>query len=86
MKSNRNFINNAGWEKNGSEEVWTLSSINDSNDVESAEKTLEIVLKQDYYKLKDFAYYGSCSELIRASIIDIVNKFPRRIICTIYRQ
>ena len=76
IKSDRNFLNNSGWEKNGSEDIWTLSNINESNDVESAEKTLKIVLKQDYYKLKDFAYFGSCSELIRASIIDIVDRFP----------
>lgn len=80
-KSSRNYLN-SGWEKNGSEEVWTLSSINDSNDVENSEKTLKIVLKQDYYKLQDFAYYGSCTELIRASIIDIVTRYPRTIICT----
>lgn len=82
-KSNRNFIGkDKGWEMNGSEEVWTLSNINESNDVESAEKTLKIVLKQDYYKLQDFAYYGSCTELIRASIIDIITRYPRTIICT----
>lgn len=82
-KPSRNYLNNE-WEKNGSEEVWTLSSINNSNDVESAEKTLKIVLKQDYYRLQDFAYYGSCTELIRASIIDIVTRYPRTIICTKY--
>ena len=75
-KVNRNFINDSGWEKNGSEDIWTLSNINESNGVESAEKTLKIVLKQDYYKLRDFAYFGSCVELIRASVIDIVNRFP----------
>ena len=74
-KISRNHLNK-GWEKNGSEDVWTLSNINASNDVESAEKTLKIVLKQDYYKLRDFAYFGSCVELIRASIIDIINRFP----------
>ena len=74
-KTSRNHLNK-GWEKNGSEDVWTLSNINDTNDVESAEKTLKIVLKQDYYRLRDFAYFGSCVELIRASIIDIINRFP----------
>ena len=76
IKSDRNFLNNSGWEKNGSEDIWTLSNINESNDVESDEKTLKIVLKQDYYRLRDFAYFGSCSELIRASIVDIVDRFP----------
>ena len=73
--SSRNFLNNK-WEKNGSEEVWTLSNLIANNDVESDEKTLKIVLKQDYYRLQDFAYFGSCVELIRASIIDIVTRYP----------
>lgn len=81
-KSSRNFLGN-GFEKSGDgTEVWTLSTINNSEEFEKNEKSLEIVLKQDYYKLKDFAYFGSCVELIRASILDIVNRFPRRIICT----
>jgi hypothetical protein len=74
-KISRNHLNK-GWEKNGTGDTWTLSNINVSNGVESAEKTLKIVLKQDYYKLRDFAYFGSCVELIRASIIDIINRFP----------
>ena len=81
VKSSRNHLN-SGWEKNGSSDIWTISNINASNDSESSGNTLKIVLKQDYYKLKDFAYFGSCVELIRASIIDIANRFPRRIICT----
>lgn len=80
--SNKSFLkNDEGWEKNGESEVWTLSNIIDS-DVDNDEKSLKIVLKQDYYKLSDFAYFGSCVELIRASILDIVNRFPRRIICS----
>lgn len=81
-KANRNFISN-GFEQCGENEFWTLNTINKSEDFEKNEKSLEIVLKQDYYKLKDFAYFGSCVELIRASILDIVNRFPRRIICSI---
>ena len=73
-------INNEGTStKNyGSENVfeeWTLNDINNSavkNDI----NTNEIVLKKDFYSLKDFAYYGSCSELIRASITDIIRRFP----------
>lgn len=79
-KPSRNYLN-SGWEKNGSEEVWTLSNINANKDLESSEKTLKIALKQDYYRLQDFAYFGSCVELVRVSIIDIVTRYPRRIIC-----
>lgn len=77
-KSPRSFLNN-GFEQNGTngETIWTLTNINESEDFEKNEKSLEIVLKQDYYKLKDFAYFGSCVELIRASVLDIVNRFPR---------
>ena len=75
-KSPRSFLKN-GFEKNGDGEVWTLKNINESEDFEKNEKSLQIVLKQDYYRLRDFAYFGSCSELIRASVLDIVNRFPR---------
>ena len=77
-KSPRSFLNN-GFEQNGSngETIWTVTNINESEDFEKNEKSLEIVLKQDYYKLKDFAYFGSCVELIRTSVLDIVNRFPR---------
>lgn len=69
-------ILNSNWEEteNGSE-VWTLSDVENllSNNTDSDRK---IVIKQDYYSLRDFAYYGSCSELVRASINDIIARFP----------
>ena len=56
------------------DEIWTIEDVNmvSSNKKESS----EVVLKQDYYSLKDFAYYGSCSELIRASVNNIALNFP----------
>lgn len=62
------------WVKNGDAENWTSENI--SPITSSTEDTNKIVLKQDCYSLRDFAYYGSCSELIRSSITDIINKFP----------
>lgn len=35
-----------------------------------------IVLKPNYTSLKDFAYYGSAVELIRATVNDVVMRFP----------
>ena len=69
----KQYTNNR-WVKNNESEVWTLSNL--SAITESTDDTLNIVLKQDYYKLRDFAYYGSCSELIRGSLNDIVSRFP----------
>lgn len=68
----KDYTNN-NWEKNSNDEVWTLTNL--SNTTNDEKDTFE-VLKQDYYSLRDFAYYGSCSELIRASITDIINRFP----------
>ena len=39
-------------------------------------------LKPDYEWLKDFAYYGSAVELVRASINDIIMRFPAEIYFT----
>ncbi|MBR6516693.1 MAG: hypothetical protein IKT40_07520 [Bacilli bacterium] len=74
LSRNKDFTSDT-WEKNGNSDVWTLNNISDSTTNKSSD-TNKIVLKQDFYNLADFAYYGSCSELIRASITDIINKFP----------
>lgn len=75
----KNYTNDK-WFKNNDSEIWTLSNL--SSITESTEDTTEIVIKQDYYKLKDFAYYGSCSELIRGSLTDIVDRFPGELYST----
>ncbi len=56
---------------NGSE-FWTLKDISASTISEES----KIVSKPNYSSLKDFAYYGSAVELIRATINDIVQRFP----------
>lgn len=66
-------FNKNNWEKNGENDYWTKESL---GNVSETNNSLKISLKQDIYKLKDFAYYGSCSELIRSSINDIIDKFP----------
>ena len=64
------------WEKNNQGEVWTLKTLKDYTTDDDASDDTKIVLKRDYYDLRDFAYFGSCSELIRASVSDIIKKFP----------
>lgn len=62
-------------ENNLEVEEWTLENIEPLTKNEK-QNSNEIVLKKDFYRIQDFAYYGSCSELIRASITDIVKRFP----------
>lgn len=62
------------WEKNGDSNIWDLEDLETMPN--SLDNSTKISLKQDKYKLKDFAYYGSCVELIRTSINDIIEKFP----------
>ena len=54
-------------------ETWTLNTLSAAT-VPTEEST--IVLKPNYSSLKDFAYYGSAVELIRATVNDIVLRFP----------
>ena len=61
------------WEKNGDSCFWTKD---DLDNFVGQQGSMDILLKQDFYKLKDFAYYGSCVELIRSSINGILNNFP----------
>lgn len=64
----------SNWIKNGEDEFWTL----DNTDVIEV-KVDKTVLKPNYTSLLDFAYYGSAKELIRASVTDIIKKFPAEV-------
>ena len=69
--------NTKKWVDNGNNsEVWTVKSISSTTTSTDFEDDTEIVLKQDYYDFSDFAYYGSLSELFRASITDAISRFP----------
>ena len=65
--------NSDNWVQSEEGDIWTQENINTTT---LRQNSLEIILKPDTYKLKDFAYYGSCAELIRTSIVDIINNFP----------
>lgn len=71
-----NQYNTNKWEENENGTVWTLESVSGLTSKIDDENDLKIVLKQDYYDFNDFAYYGSLSELFRASVNDIVSRFP----------
>ena len=64
------------WKDNDENEVWTLQNVSALTSDEESQDSLKIVLKQDYYDLRDFAYYGSLTELFRCSIVDILDRFP----------
>lgn len=51
---------------------WTL----ESNDFTEIGNESKIKLKPNYTSMLDFAYFGSCEELVKTSIKDIINRFP----------
>lgn len=76
-KGSTNTYGNSKWEKNSkSGNTWTLENLSGLTSSDESSDSTKIVLKQDYYDFCDFAYYGSLSELFRASITDILSRFP----------
>ena len=57
---------------NGNGNVWTLENLPEVK--KSTDGDIE--LKCNYSSLKDFAYFGSAVELIKATVNDIVMRFP----------
>ena len=72
-----------GWLTNLTSEsqVWTLATMPEGKQV--TEET-EIVQKPNYNSLADFAYYGSAVELIKATVNDVIMRYPGGI--SYYRQ
>lgn len=54
------------------DDFWTLGDLSGTTESEES----KIVLKPNYTSLKDFAYYGSAVELIKATVNDIIQRFP----------
>lgn len=53
------------------------------DDCESADSTVNTVMPTfNTTDMRDYAYYGSCAELIRATIEDVISDFPGRLIST----
>jgi len=61
------------WILNGSAITWTKQALTTENKKNQDSK---IILKPNYKSLKDFAYFGSAVELIRATVNDIIKRFP----------
>ena len=67
------WVNNNGSDSN----IWTLETMGKEESAQDLEPVSEVVKpNEDPYNLSDFAYYGSCRELFRASVNDIIRKFP----------
>jgi hypothetical protein len=64
------------WKGNDEGDVWTLDILKNYEKDEKSSYDERIVIKKDYYDLRDFAYFGSCSELIRTSVNNVIDKFP----------
>ena len=73
-------ISDRDWHRNDEGEVWTLNTLKNYDKDEKSSDDKKIVIKKDYYDLRDFAYYGSCSELMRTSIEDILKHYPGEMI------
>lgn len=72
------------WLSNGESDVWTLENI--QNALSKYDNITEInkenVMNTAYKSLLDFAYFGSCTQLIKSSITDIINNFPGELYVT----
>lgn len=53
-------------------DTWTLSGLSGHTVSEEG----RIVLKPDYSSMRDFAYYGSAVQMVRATVNDIIMRFP----------
>lgn len=66
--------NSIQWEENENGAVWKYDDVKDV--VSSQSDHNKIVVNKNTTDLSDYAYFGSCVELIRGSINDILSKFP----------
>ena len=72
-----NQYNRKKWTENKvSGNIWTATALKSIVSNDDDDNDTKIVLKQDYYDFRDFCYYGSLAEMFRASITDIIARFP----------
>ena len=72
-----NQYNRKKWTENKvSGNIWTATALKSIVSNDDDNNDTKIVLKQDYYDFRDFCYYGSLAEMFRASITDIIARFP----------
>ena len=72
------------WLSNGNSDVWTLKDIENglSNNENIKEINRKMVMNTSYKSLLDFAYFGNCTEMVKSSVTDIINKFPGELYVT----
>jgi len=80
-RSGMNQYNTQKWEKGADGDSWTLSTISKMVSKDETQDDTKIVLKNDYYDFREFAYYGSLTELFRSSVSDILERFPGELYC-----
>lgn len=68
----KRHIRNGFVKNDNGTEVWTKWDLSGHNVSDES----KIVFKTNYSSLKDFAYYGSAVELVKATIKDIILRFP----------
>lgn len=61
----------------GDPTLWTLNCLSGE-----LSKDAKLEINPDYESIRDFAYYGSAVDLVRASIVDIINRFPAELYFT----
>ena len=64
----------------GEELTFTLEEL--KNIVPNIEETKRNEINSNIYDLRTFAYYGSCTELIRSTISNIIKTFPYELYCS----
>ena len=74
--SNYRKVAEKDWYRSDEGEIWTLNTLKHYEKDEKSSYDKKIVIKKDYFDLRDYAYYGSCSELMRVSIDDILKNYP----------
>ena len=75
-KSRQKDVSTTEWEPNSSGSyIWKATDIETAQTNDDRVDEERVVLRQDYYDLRDFAYYGSLSELIRVSMNNIISNF-----------
>ena len=76
--SSTKSCNNGNWLSNDGSTVWTLSDVTGSKPKEES----QIVIKTNKNSFDDFVYFGSCVELIKTSIENIIKWYPAEIYIT----
>lgn len=69
-------LSNQKWEENENGAIWTMKEAEAFTNLNTNARNHELSLNKEYYNFRDFCYYGSAVELIRASIVDIMTRFP----------